>query len=135
MKAQRSVPKWMTTVEILMLLLVACGLAPAATKTANCTSIDQSIDLANAIITCSQFNPKDGELTSVAITITGGISGSITLGNGANIPETFDAITQTVFRLNAAVPGFNFPTPLFVGPAFDTGVQALEPGAGFTFGD
>ena len=72
---------------------------------------------------CSRFDSNLGSLTSMSLTITGQISGSITLSNGGGAAATFAGTTQSQFYV-AALSGFTLSSPLFTA-TMGTGPQTI----------
>jgi PEP-CTERM motif len=115
------------------LIVAFAGISSASTLTVNCSSIGPvQTELVNASITCGQFNPSVGTLSSITLEIDGQITGSIGLTNNATSAQTVQGTTSSNFDLGGSLAGFTFPTPLFVA-TFTTGSVTLNPGQTQTF--
>lgn len=102
--------------------------APASAGTVNgtCGSVSGPTELGTSTsgtFSCSKFDSNLGPLTSIVLTITGGISGSITLNNFALTSNTFSGTTQSAFSA-AALTGFTLGSPLFTA-SYTTGNQTI----------
>ena len=99
------------------------GSASATIMTVTCSTLNGPTEL-NSPLVCPQFNGLN--LQNIAITITGGISGSITLTNNASVTETGSGTTTSQFTVGS-LNGFTFASPLFAA-MFTTGTQSLAAG-------
>ena len=115
----------------LMAVLLFSAVGSANTLTVNCGIVSGPTDLAAAAVLCPQFNLGAGfTLSNIAIGVSGGISGSITLTNGSATTQTGSGTTTTNFSFGA-LTGFTFVNPIF--PAFfATGTQTLTAGQTLT---
>jgi hypothetical protein len=126
-------PSSLTTTRLALLLIAVSSVAGAATTNATCGSItNQLTDLSAAVINCSQFNPALGTLTSITITVSGSLAGSITLTNKAAASETVTASTNSQFLLHNPLTGFSFPSTLF-SAVLTTGSVPIASGATVPF--
>src|SRR5437870_10401342 len=91
----------------LLLLLMFSGIASASTLIVNCSSVSGPTELAAAAILCPQFNLGGQTISNISIAVSGGITGSITLTNGDNAPQTGTGTTSTNFSFGA-LTGFTF---------------------------
>ena len=106
---------------ILMLATLAlAGTASATIMTVTCSTLNGPTEL-NSNIVCPQFNGSN--LQNIAITISGGISGSITLMNNASVAETGSGTTTSRFMVGP-LGGFTLANPLFAA-MFTTGTLSL----------
>jgi hypothetical protein len=108
--------------------IALAGTASATIMTVTCSTLNGPTELNNNIV-CPQFNGLN--LQSIAITINGGISGSITLTNNASITETGSGTTTSQFIVGP-LSGFTIVSPLFAA-MFTTGSQSLTAGQSKTF--
>jgi hypothetical protein len=115
-----------TIVQSLFILALLTGLVSAATV--NCTVVSSPTEL-NATIVCPQFNGVG--LTSVDITVTGEITGSITLTNNGTSTQSTTGTTTSNFDVGA-LAGFTIANPIFMA-MFTTGSQSLNGGQTETF--
>ena len=114
---------------LLMLAPIALAETASATiMTVVCSTINGPTEL-NGNLVCPQFNGLN--LQSIAITITGGISGSITLTNNASVTETGSGTTTSQFMVGS-LSGFTIISPLFAAMV-STGNQSLTAGQTKTF--
>jgi hypothetical protein len=117
----------------LLLAIVATtafgGVASAATLVVNCSTVSGPTELSGAAMLCPQFNLA-GTVTSISITISGTISGSVTLTNGDDAAATAVATTTTQYSVGA-LSGFSFVNPLFTN-SFTTGNRSLNAGQTLT---
>lgn len=126
-------PSSLTTTRIALLLIAVSSVAGAATTNGTCSSITNQItDLSAAVINCSQFNPALGALTSITITISGSLAGSISLANSAAASETVTASTNSQFMLHNPLTGFSFTSPLFT-TTLTTGSVTIASGSTVPF--
>jgi hypothetical protein len=115
---------------VLLPALMFSGIASASTLTVNCSSVSGPTELAAAAILCPQFNLGGQTISNISIAVSGGITGSITLTNGDNAPQTGSGTTTTSFNFGA-LTGFTFANPIF--PAsFTTGTRNLNAGQTLT---
>ncbi len=117
---------------VLMIALVGSGIASADTLVVNCGSPSGPTELVSVAILCPQFNLVGQTLSSISITVSGGITGSITLTNGAPATQTGSGTTTTDFNFGA-LSGFTFANPIY-SPSFTTGVRTLDSGVPLTIG-
>jgi hypothetical protein len=103
-------------------------LASATIMTVTCSTLNGPTEL-NGSVVCPQFNGLN--LQNIAITINGGISGSITLMNNASVAETGSGTTTSQFMVGP-LGGFTITSPLFAA-MFTTGTQSLAAGQSKTF--
>src|SRR6185295_11207145 len=99
----------------LMVLVAATtfsGAASAATLVVNCGTVSGPTELASAAALCPQFNIAGASLTSISITVSGGLSGSVTLTNGAATTQTGVGTTTSQYSVGA-LAGFTFVNPRF----------------------
>src|SRR5215467_11461032 len=99
-----------------------------------CSSAHRKLQLSsptelNANIVCPQFS--GGGLTSVQISVSGGITGSITLTNNASTTQTVTGTTSSAFSIGA-LAGFTIVNPIF-SASYTTGPQSLTAGQSKTF--
>lgn len=113
---------------MLGLLLAFTGAASATIMTVTCSTLNGPTEL-NGNLVCPQFNGIN--LQSIAITINGAISGSITLTNNATASETGAGTTTSGFMVGP-LSGFTIGVPLF-SSMFTTGTQTLTAGQSKTF--
>src|SRR5437879_5446922 len=97
--------------------ILATGLASADSFSGICSSVAGATELGAAIgsggistigtINCSQYNLNPSWLTSIVLTVTGSINGTITLTNasGSQITGAFGT-TSSNFYLDSALSGF-----------------------------
>ena len=109
-------------------LLLSSG-ASAATLVVNCGTVSGTTELAAAIL-CPQFNLLGQTLSNISIAVSGGISGSITLTNGDNAPQSGSGMSTTGFNFGA-LTGFTFVNPIY-SPSFATGLRSLNAGQTLT---
>ena len=109
-------------------LLLSSG-ASAATLVVNCGTVSGTTELAAAIL-CPQFNLLGQTLSNISIAVSGGISGSITLTNGDNAPQSGSGTSTTSFNFGA-LTGFTFVNPIYA-PSFTTGPGPRSLNAGQT---
>ena len=107
-----------------------CGVASADTLILNCTTVSGPTELVKAVVSCPQINISKN-ISAISISISGGISGSLTLTNGGSTSTTSAATTTTRFSVGA-LSGFTFVNPVFTA-SFTTGNQALSAGQTLTF--
>src|SRR5208337_1518755 len=117
----------MKTIGQLLFVLGVFAVVASATPL-NCTVVASPTEL-NAMIVCPQFNGVG--LESVQITVSGGITGSITLTNNASSTESTTGTTSSDFSVGA-LAGFSFVNPIFTA-MYTTGLQSLSPGQSKTF--
>ena len=114
---------------IFMLAPLALTATASATMiTVTCSTISGPTEL-NGNVVCPQFNGLN--LQNIAITINGGISGSIALTNNATVSETGSGTTNSQFSIGPLL-GFSILSPLF-SSTFTTGSQSLTAGQTKTF--
>src|SRR5262245_3066468 len=110
--------------------LMISGLASASTLVVNCSTVSGPTELVSAAIVCGQFSIGGAILSDISITVSGGITGSITLTNGDSSPHSGTGTTTSSFNF-APLSGFSFVNPVF--PAsFTTGLQPLAAGQTLT---
>ena len=109
-------------------LLCSFGVASANTLVVNCTIVSGPTEL-NANVLCPQFNVA-GTLQSVQITVSGSITGSITLTNNASTTQTGSGTTSSSFNVGA-LTGFSFVNPVF-SASYTTGTRTLSAGQTLT---
>ena len=114
-----------------LLVLIFTDAASGLTLVVNCAPVSGPTELASAAILCPQFNLLGQTLSNISIAVSGGITGSITLTNGDNAPQTGSGTTTTGFSFGA-LTGFTFVNPIF-SPSFTTGVQPIAAGQTITF--
>jgi hypothetical protein len=107
----------------------SCGLASGFTLVVNCTTVASPTEL-NANVVCSQFNLTGQTLTSISISISGGITGNLTLTNGSTTTQTMVETTSAQFSVGA-LSGFTFVNPVF-SASFTTGNRSLNAGQTLT---
>src|SRR5436309_1127786 len=110
--------------------LMFSGIASASTLVVNCSSVSGPTELSAAAILCPQFNLAGQTLSNISIGVSGGISGSITLTNGDNAPQTGSGTTTTGFSFGA-LTGFTFVNPIFTS-SFTSGTRTLNAGQTLT---
>ena len=108
----------MKIVFAIAVLIITSSLASAALLTVNCSVVSSPTEL-NANIVCPQFSGAG--LTSVQISVSGGITGSITLTNNASTSQTVTGTTSSAFSVGP-LAGFTFVNPIF-SASFTTGPQ------------
>jgi hypothetical protein len=126
--------------------ILATGLASADSISGLCSSVSGPADLGPAIvqlsgvstigtISCSQYNLNPSWLTSIVMTVTGSINGTITLQNGSGSSVIGHGTTFTDFSLDAALSGFSglSGNPLFTA-SYATGNQTLGANSSTVFG-
>src|SRR5215472_8552253 len=118
----------MKIVFAIAVLILTSSLASAALLTVNCSVVSSPTEL-NANIVCPQFS--GGGLTSVQISVSGGITGSITLTNNASTSQTVTGTTSSAFSIGA-LAGFTIVNPIF-SASYTTGPQSLTAGQSKTF--
>ena len=108
---------------VLLVALMFSGIASASLLVVNCSSVSGPTELTGAAILCPQFSLLGQTLSNIQITVSGGISGTITLTNNASSTQTGSGTTTTSFSFGA-LSGFTFVNPIF--PAsFTTGTRTL----------
>jgi hypothetical protein len=112
--------------------LMFSGIASAATLVVNCSVVSGPTELAAAGILCPQFNLLGQTISNISIGVSGGITGSITLTNGDNAPQTGSGTTTTNFSFGS-LTGFTFVNPVFAA-SFTTGTRNLNAGQTLTVG-
>jgi hypothetical protein len=108
--------------------LMFSAAASASILTVNCSTIGSPTELAGNVV-CAQFNLAG--LQSVQITVTGGITGSITLTNNSTTPQTVSGTTSSRLSVGA-LAGFSFVNTIFTA-SYTTGSQGLLAGQVATF--
>jgi len=103
--------------------LALSGTASATIMTVTCSTLNGPTEL-NGNVVCPQFNGLN--LQNIAITINGGISGSITLTNNASVAETGSGTTTSAFMVGP-LGGFTLASPLFAA-MFSTGTLSVAAG-------
>jgi hypothetical protein len=112
--------------------LVFSSVASASMLVVNCSVVSGPTELVSANISCGQFNLGGGfTLSNINITVSGGITGSITLTNGDTAPQSGSGTSTTSFNFGG-LAGFSFSNPIY-SPSFTTGPQALAAGQTKTF--
>jgi len=117
-----------TRLIFILATLAFAGTASATIMTVTCSTLNGPTEINGAVV-CPQFNGLN--LQSIAITVNGSISGSITLTNAATITETGEGTTTSGFMVGP-LAGFTIATPLFLA-TFNTGTQTLTAGQSKTF--
>src|SRR5262249_31058444 len=107
-----------------------CGIASATTLVVDCGSVSGPTEFLSAGILCPQFDPALGTLSSISISISGGITGSLTLTNGSTATVTSVETTSTQFSVGA-LSGFSFVNPVF-SASFTSGNRTLNAGQTLT---
>ena len=123
----------MRSVSKLIAVLAAlafAGTASATIMTVTCSTLSGPTEI-NGSVVCPQFSGLG--LQSVAITVDGTISGSITLTNNGTATQTGEGTTTSGFMIGP-LSGFIIANPLF-SATFNTGLQSLTPGQTRTFTD
>jgi len=108
------------------------SIASASTLIVNCSTVSGPTELASAAILCPQFNLLGQTLSNISISVSGGISGSITLTNGDTSSQSGSGTDTTGFNFGA-LTGFTFVNPIF-SPSFTTGARSLSAGQTLTVG-
>jgi hypothetical protein len=108
--------------------LAFAGTASATIMTVTCSTLS-GLTKINGNVVCPQFSGLG--LQSVAITVDGTISGSITLTNNGTATQTGEGTTTSGFMV-CPLTGFIIANPLF-SATFNTGLQSLTPGQTRTF--
>jgi hypothetical protein len=108
--------------------LAFAGTASATIMTVTCSTLNGPTEI-NSDVVCPQFSGLG--LLSVAITVDGTISGSITLTNNGTATQTGEGTTTSGFMIGP-LTGFIIANPLF-SATFNTGLQSLTPGQTKTF--
>jgi hypothetical protein len=111
-------------------LALSGALVSATPLIVNCTSVSGPTELGDNIA-CPQFSAGLGTLLSVEITVTGTITGSLTLTNNTATVQRTSATTTSQMNVGS-LAGFSFVNPIFVA-SFTTGIQSLNPGQTVTF--
>jgi hypothetical protein len=108
---------------VLLAALMFSGTASASLLVVNCGTVSGPTELVSAAILCPQFSLLGQTLSNIQITVSGGITGSITLTNGDVATQTGTGTTTTSFNFGA-LSGFTFVNPIF--PAsFTTGTRTI----------
>jgi hypothetical protein len=115
----RSIPKLI----FMLASLALASTASATIMTVTCSTLNGPTEL-NSNVVCPQFNGLN--LQNIAITISGGISGSITLTNNASVAESGAGTTTSQFMVGS-LGGFTLANPLFAA-MFTTGTLSLAAG-------
>jgi len=110
--------------------LLLSGVASASTLVVNCGTISGPTEIVAGAVLCPQFNLAGQTLSDISIAVSGGISGSITLTNGDNAPQTGSGTTTTSFNFGA-LSGFSFVNPIY-SASFTSGVRSLSAGQTLT---
>jgi len=108
-------------------LILAAGSANAAYVSYSCTVIAGPTELSGTL-ECPQYAGA-GTLTSIDLTISGEITGSITLTNNAGTQQTVTGTTTSLFFQDPPLSGAWTPamgSPLFTA-SFTTGSITLDP--------
>jgi len=108
--------------------LAFAGTASATTMTVTCSTLNGPTEL-NGNVVCPQFSGLG--LLSVAITVDGTVSGSITLTNNGTATQIAEGTTTSGFMVGP-LTGFIIANPLF-SATFNTGSQSLTAGQTRTF--
>jgi hypothetical protein len=112
-------------------LLLFSGAALAIPLTLDCSTVTGATEL-SANIVCPQFNIGGGAvLSSIDVSVSGGISGIITLTNNGGALQTASGTTSSQFNFGA-LAGFSFLNPVIF-PSFGTGLQDVAGGQTLTF--
>src|ERR1700758_1599408 len=104
-------------------LAAFAGTASATTMTVTCSTLNGPTEL-NGNVVCPQFSGLG--LLSVAITVDGTVSGSITLTNNGTATQIAEGTTTSGFMVGP-LTGFIIANPLF-SATFNTGSQSLTAG-------
>ena len=113
---------------IVLAALAFASTASATIMTVTCSTLNGPTEI-NGDVVCPQFNGLN--LQSVAITVDGTISGSITLTNNGTATQTGEGTTTSGFMVGP-LTGFIIANPLF-SATFNTLLQSLTPGQTRTF--
>lgn len=120
---------WRTlTLIVAAALTLAAGSANAAYVSYSCTVITGPTELSGTL-ECPQYAGA-GTLTSIDLTVSGEITGSITLTNNAETQQTVTGTTTSLFFQDPPLSGDWTPpmgSPLFT-VSFTTGSVTLDPG-------
>jgi hypothetical protein len=108
--------------------LAFAGTASATIMTVTCSTLNGPTEI-NGNVVCPQFSGLG--LQSVAITVDGTISGSISLTNNASNTQTGEGTTTSGFMVGP-LTGFIIANPLF-SATFNTGLQSLTAGQNKAF--
>lgn len=112
----------------LLVLMFSSMLSASPILVTNCGTVSGPTELAASLL-CPQFN-LGGTLSNISISVSGGITGSITLTNGDTATQTGSGTTTTSFSFGA-LNGFTFVNPIF--PAsFTSGTRTLSAGQTLT---
>jgi len=117
--------------KLLPIMAIFGGLAAASTFSPVCTGTGTVPTELNNVVSCGQFNNGLGVLQSIQITLSGGISGTITLNQTSTTTQSMKGTESSDFNV-AALPGFVIPIPLFTA-AYNTGFQNVAPSTPQTF--
>jgi hypothetical protein len=125
--------RYLKTLGVVPLALAGFALPASADVIAgSCTSVSlQNTELSSAALNCSKFDTTLGTLTSISLTLSGHLEGTITLTN-SNGTNSGKGTTSSDFSAQA-LSGFTFPNPL-VSLSYNTGFQTLGPGGSYTSG-
>ena len=107
-----------------------CGAAAADTLIVNCGTTSGPAEVVSAAVLCPQFNLGGQVVSAISISISGGISGSITQTNNGNTTATGVGTTSTQFSFGA-LAGFTFVNPVFMA-SFTTGNRTISVGQTLT---
>jgi hypothetical protein len=111
-------------------LALSGSLVSATPLVVSCTPVSGPTEL-NDNIACPQFSTGLGALISIEITVTGSISGSLTLTNNTATVQRTNATTTSQMNVGS-LAGFSFVDPIFVA-SFTTGLQSLNAGQTVAF--
>lgn len=116
-----------TVLGAILGVFMLSGAASAATMgPVSCTTVGFSnTELAGALV-CPQFNVANAVLTSMTITFTGDIDGTVGLTNNTQQVQSGTAETNSRFTFGP-LSGFALPAPMFTVIA-STGQVSLNPG-------
>ena len=95
---------------VVVALATFSGTASAIPLVVACASASGPTEVV-ASIGCAKFDTALGFLTSVSISITGNISGSMTFTNNGSGTQSFTGTTTVRYSIGA-LAGFNFVNPL-----------------------
>jgi len=128
--------------QLVLAALVLCllsGAAFGASLSVNCGVVSGPTELSGSIV-CPQYN-LGGTVSSISITVTGSISGTITLTNFGQATETGSASTTSTFAITsiaglgsgpAPLSGFTWTNPIFT-VSYSTGNVTLTPSQTATY--
>ena len=117
--------------KLLPFLAILGGLASASQLVVNCTTGNLATELGTSLA-CAKFGGIG--LTSVQISLTGGINGTINLTNNSANSQTVTAKTSSDFTVDPSFTLLGFPVytnPVFTA-LFSTGSQTIAAGGTFS---